>query len=199
MSNSPGEVQPREAGLTTAQPPYVPAAEPQPMPPQPVPPETRTAGEEVDLWWGSYTGWTMTPSWAACVLLTGLIAWAAWTLLPRSLLKPTVLGLGGALWLFQGVRWAYRVFSYNYRLTSRRVFVDHGFLYTGFASCELAGVAGVYVKRNWLDRLLRVGQIRIELLDKSKPALLLDGVRRPAAVAERIRQQVKAAQTSGAA
>jgi hypothetical protein len=197
MTNSPGEVQPGEAGLSTAQPPYAPAAEPEPILPQPVPPKTETAGEEVDVWWGSYTGWTMAPSWAACVLVTGLIAWAAWMLLPRTLVQPTVLGLGGAVWLFQGVRWAYRVFGYNYRLTSRRVYVDRGFLYTGYASGELTGVAGVYVKRSWLDRLLRVGQIRIELVDKTKPPLFLDGVRRPAEIAERIRERVKAAQASG--
>jgi len=197
MTKSPADVEPEQPGLSTAQPPYAPAAEPAPQPPQPPPPQeerekSEVPTEEVDVWWGSYSGWTMAPSWAACGLLTGLIAWGAWELVPRSLLKGTILGLAGAVWLVQGVRWAYRVFGYNYRLTTRRIYADRGFLYGGFAALDLASVERVLVQRSWSNRLLRVGQVWIVPEDKTKPTLVLEGVRRPMIVADHMRKLIQA-------
>ena len=195
MPESSADVRPE---LSTAQPPYAPAAEPGPMPFQPVPPETGPTvspplAEEEDIWWGSYSTWTMIPSLVVCVLLTGLIAWGAWRLVPHGFLQTTVIGLAGAVWLVQGVRWGYRVFGYNYRLTTRRVFADRGFLYQDFAALELNSVAQVLVKRKGLDLLLGVGQVWIVPEDRSKPALVLEGVRDPGAIAVRLRELVQVA------
>jgi len=202
MTESPAETEPEQPGLSTAQPPYVALVQPGPVPPQPPPPDNVRAApevlaEEADVWWGSYSGWTMAPSWAACVLLTGLIVWGAWALVPRDFVQGTVLGLAGAVWLVQGVRWAYRVFGYNYRLTTRRVYADRGFLYAGYAALDLAAVARVLVTRTLPDRVLGVGQVWIVPEDKTKPTLVLEGVRRPREIADRLGELVQAAHDIG--
>src|SRR5262249_44010821 len=73
------------------------------------------AAEEIDVWWGSYSGWTLWPSTAVCILFTGLIGLGTWLWAPRDVMQWVFLGLAGALWLVQATRWAYRFFSVNYR------------------------------------------------------------------------------------
>ncbi len=169
------------------------------MPAQPVPPNgtgekaVAELAEETDLWWGSYSMATMVPSLLVCLLLTGLIAWTAWKIVPHGYVQGTVLSLTGAVWMVQGGRWALRVFGYNYRLTTRRVYADRGFIYKDFAAVELNQVTTILVKRSWTQRLLGVGQIWIVPRDKGKTTLMLDGVRRPSSVADRIAERVKAA------
>jgi hypothetical protein len=183
----------QQPAVSSAQPPYAPAAEPGPATGEPSPADKEATPEEMDVWWGAYSGWTMAPSWAVCILLTGLIVWGAWLLVPRGFMQGTILGLGGAVWLVQGVRWGYRVFGYNYRLTTRRLYVDHGFLYEGFAAVDLTAIDKVVVKRHGLDCLLGVGQVLVLTGDRTKPPLVLEGVRRPLLVAEKLREQAKAA------
>ena len=125
---------------------------------------------------------------------TVLIAWGGWLLLPPGFVKGTVLGLASLVWLVQGVRWAYRIFSYNYRLTTRRLYVDRGFLYLDFAALDLAAVGRVLVRRSWSDRLLGVGQVCVVPGETGKVPLVLDGVRHPEAIAERVRELVQVAQ-----
>ena len=199
MAKSPAEADEGQSSLTTAQPPYAPSAEPGLTAAQLTPPDG-TGGqtiseqvEEVDVWWGSYSMATMVPSLLLCLLLTGLIVWVAWKFVPRGYVQGTVLGLTGAVWFVQGVRWAYRVFGYNYRLTTRRVYSDHGFLYRDYAAMDLEAVVDVHVKRSWTQRLLGVGQVWLVPKDQAKAALVLDGVRRPGSVADRIAERVKAA------
>jgi hypothetical protein len=197
MSKSLPETELGHPAAPSAHPPYAPVAEVGPVTAESDPVRAghapATAPEELDVWWGSYSGWTMAPSWAACVLLTGLIAWGAWVLVPRGFVQGTVLGLAGGLWLAQGFRWAYRVFGYNYRLTNRRLYRDRGFLYTEFAALDLAAVASVVVKRSGADRLVGVGQVWVVPEDKAKGPLVLEGVGRPLDVAQAIREAVHAA------
>jgi hypothetical protein len=182
---------------TSAQPPYAASADVGPVTAPVSPPSLAAAGpvgeapaslsEETDVWWGSYAGRSMTPSWAVCVLLTGLIIGGAWALVPRTFLQATILGVAGAVWLVQGLRWGYRLFGYNYRLTTRRMYCDRGFLYNGFASMDLTDIASVEVKRTWLDRLLGVGRVWLVARERARPPLVLDSVRRPLVVAKKIR------------
>src|SRR5262245_23065947 len=82
--------------------------------------------EEVDVWWGAYCGWTMMPSMIVCIVLTGLIALGVWLWVPRDYMQLAFVGVGGALWIAQAVRWAVHVFGRTYRLTTRRLYVDCG-------------------------------------------------------------------------
>ena len=199
MAKSPPEADEGQTQLSTAQPPYASAAEPGPVPAQPAPSDGTTGGpeaqqaEETDVWWGSYSMATMVPSLLVCLLLTGLIAWVGLAAVPHGYVQMWVFGLAGAVWLVQGVRWAYRVFGYNYRLTTRHIFADRGFLYKDYAALDLARVQRVLVKRSWMERLLGVGKIWIMPEDQTRPRIVLEGVRRPRGIAERIKELVKAA------
>ena len=96
--------------------------------------------QEVDAWWGSYSGWTMMPSMAICMGLTALIAWGSWQLLDKGWVQLSILSLTGALWLVQAFRWCYRVFGYNYRLTTHRLFQGRGMLYAEGIEVNLLGL-----------------------------------------------------------
>jgi hypothetical protein len=152
--------------------------------------------QEVDRWWGSYSPWTMMPSMLVCIALTGLIAWAAWLRLPRGLAQVTIVGLAGAVWLFQIIRWCYRVFGYNYRMTSRRLYCSKGVFLTRVQTIHLADVALVQVKFAGHGKMLDVGKIIVRVDDAAQPPLVLDGVRSPERMAERIRELVHKARAA---
>src|SRR5262245_22311950 len=114
------------------------APEPAPTPPAPA--------EEVELWWGAYSGWAMTPSFVVCVLLTGLIIWASWHWMPGGWVKVTAVAASGVVWLVQLARWAYRALGHNYRLTDRRLWLAHGIRRRAISAVELSGVEKVTVE-----------------------------------------------------
>jgi hypothetical protein len=148
--------------------------------------------EEVELWWGSFSGWTLTPSFAVCLFLTGLIGWAAWYWVPRDWVKVTFLCGSSVVWLVQLWRWAAYALGRNYRLTTRRLWVTRGFWQTAASALELSSVASVRVERTWLERRLEVGRICVTPEGGGWP-LVLEGVRRPREAAEVIRAAVQAA------
>jgi hypothetical protein len=154
--------------------------------------------DEVDVWWGSYAGRTMLPSFAVCLLATGLIAWLVWIFVPSGYVKPAFLGLGGAVWLVQGIRWALRFFGLNYRMTSCRLFHHWGFLDSARKQVELADVAQVLVKSSGWEKRLGVGQIILVLEKAPQTPVILKGVRQPARVAEEVRLWVKHAREARA-
>jgi Bacterial PH domain len=143
--------------------------------------------EEVDVWWGAYCGWTTMPSMVVCVVLTGLIALGVWTWVPRGYMQLAFVGLGGALWLAQGLRWAARVFGITYRLTSRRLYVDRGVRHRRMLNVELHEIAQVGVRRSPVEKFLRVGRVVVHFED-ARPPLVLEGVRSPDWVASLIRE-----------
>lgn len=147
--------------------------------PRPRPHEN--GSEEVDVWWGGYSSWAMLPSWLVCVLLTMVIVVLSRLLLARSEALITVLGLTGALWLGQLTRWLYRLFSFNYRLTNRRLYVSRGFLYPGLLRINLTQVRSVAVRRSNASYLTGVGDIVLEV--EGQPAVTLQGVFDPRTVA----------------
>src|SRR5262245_66603947 len=58
------------------------AADAAPSPPREPP---AAMAEEVDVWWGSYSGWTLWPSMVLCLLLTGLVGLGGWIGIPGGL------------------------------------------------------------------------------------------------------------------
>src|SRR5437588_6255394 len=85
--------------------------------------------QEVDIWWGSYAGRSMWPSFLACLLVTGGLAWGAWYLWSYQDYHPQLLRLGvyclaAWTWLIQLIRLGYRTVTFNYRLTTARLFLD---------------------------------------------------------------------------
>lgn len=145
---------------------------------------------ETDVWYGSYSGWTMTPSFLFCLGLTVLFAWATWTIIHRSLIQPIFLGLAGSLWLLQAIRWSYRFFCVNYRLTTHRLFLDRGLLYGSVQAVDLTELSQVAVRRRSYEMLLGVGTLLLYWDDNTKAPLILEGVRQPFKVADDFRTTI---------
>jgi hypothetical protein len=142
------------------------------------------ADQEVDVWWGSYAGRTMLPSFLLCLVLTVLIVPLAWAYVERGQVKLTILGLGGAVWVVQLVHFARRYFGFTYRLTSKRLFRS---LSRRPEAIPLADIAEVRAERNGLENLVGIGRIYLTFIDKTRPAVVLEGVKKPKQVAELIR------------
>jgi membrane protein YdbS with pleckstrin-like domain len=144
---------------------------------------------ETDLWWGSYAGRTMLPSFVLCFALTlGLVfgAYLLWSDFGQgpAVARHEFYSVAVALWLFQLVRWLYRIIGCNYRLTTRRLFCGRGFLYPATAPVDLRDVQGVAVKQLAWERWLGIGRVYVQ----AKEAVMLEGVHQPERIAERIRQ-----------
>jgi membrane protein YdbS with pleckstrin-like domain len=151
--------------------------------------------EEVELWWGAFCGWTLTPSFVLCLLLTGLLGWAAWYWVPHDWVKVTVLGGGSIIWLVQLGHWAARALGWNYRLTTRRLWVTRGIWQMAASALELSCVASVRVERSWLERRLGVGRVCVTPAGGGWP-LVLEGVWHPHEAADVIRAAVQAARAA---
>jgi uncharacterized membrane protein YdbT with pleckstrin-like domain len=154
------------------------------------------ADEEVDVWWGAYAARAMLPSFLVCLVLTVLIDLVCWLVLPRAFLRWSVVGLTGLVWLVQLFRWLRRVLGYNYRLTDRRLFVEHGLVAPVTAEAELPRVKAIKVGRSYLNRLLGVGRLAVYVDDDAQLPLILDGVRRPGQVRDLIARQAALAKKS---
>jgi hypothetical protein len=163
---------------------------------------TGDENQETDIWWGAYAGRTMTPSFVICTLLTGLLIWGVWMFWPKNENRPyleryTTYILVGAVWIFQLIRWGYRILAINYRLTTRRLFCQRGFQSGATTTIDLAAIATVRIERASLESYLKVGRLRIVPVDTSRPPLLLEGVWRPDQIAALIMSQVQQARLSG--
>jgi hypothetical protein len=158
--------------------------------------------QEIDIWWGAYAGRTMTPSFIICALLTGLLILLVWLFWPKNEDRPyleryMIYVLVGAVWLFQLVRWGYRIIGINYRLTTRRLFCQRGF-YTLIAFIDLTSIATVRIERDPLESYLKVGRLRIIPVDNGQPTMLLEGVFNPDQIAALIMNQVQKARVKTA-
>jgi membrane protein YdbS with pleckstrin-like domain len=159
-------------------------------------PVDRFGAEEVDVWWGSYAGRTLLPSFAVCVFLTLSAIVVAVYLQRRYDLDPLavrygVYAIAAVLWLGQLARWSYRVLTFSYRLTTRRLLLERSFFNSLRAAIYLRRIARIDVTQRPLERALGVGRIHVIEESKSVPSLELCGVRRPHAVANVIRKQAK--------
>jgi hypothetical protein len=191
---------PSELPASRAAPASHPDGDPMAAFARPTPSPASTAvpiAEEVDLWWGSYAGRTMTPSFLVCGLLTGLTTWAAWYFVPRAWVQLSALAAASVIWLVQLARWGARFFGWNYRLTTRRLFAVRGIRRLTVAAVDLADIAGVRVKRNWLERQLGVGRVIVERPDVRQPPLVLAGVCHPQRAADLIADAVRRHKAEG--
>jgi membrane protein YdbS with pleckstrin-like domain len=155
----------------------------------------RTGGlQEVDVWWGAYAGRTMLPSFLFCALLTLAAVVVALYLGSRYDLDPlalryTVYVVAALIWLVQLARWSYRVLTFSYRLTTRRLLLERSFFNSARAAVDLPRIARLNVQQRPVERLLGVGRIYIFEDSKSLPSLELLGVLHPETVANVIREQ----------
>jgi membrane protein YdbS with pleckstrin-like domain len=166
----------------------------------PCPAEVDKLQEEVDVWWGAYAGRTMLLAFVLSGLLTIAITAVAWLLGAghgNSAVRYSAQGIVGALWLALLGCWTYRVLAWNYRLTSRHLFVERGFGHPGRPGIPLTRITEVRVEQTPWERIVRVGRLVILVRESAESPLVLSGVREPGHMAAMIRKQIKLAEREG--
>ena len=101
--------------------------------------------------------------------------------------------VASALWLVQLTRWCHRFFTYNYRLTTRFLYVDRGFLRLIAQRFALEGIDSVEVRSSKVGAALGVGDVWVFLEDPVQPAAVLEGLVAPQRAVELIRDAVRKA------
>ena len=129
-----------------------------------------------------------------------LTVWGVWLFWPKNEDRPyleryTVYILVGAVWLFQLIRWGYRIVAVNYRLTTKRLFCQRGFQTAATTAIYLAAISTVRIERDTFSPYLKVGRLRIVPVDSTQPPMVLEGVYNPDQIAALIMQQVQQART----
>jgi membrane protein YdbS with pleckstrin-like domain len=152
--------------------------------------------QEKDLWWGSYAARTMLPSALVCLAVTAAVAGLGWYLYayrdwPGDDLRYCVYALTAAVWLFQGVRWAYRVLFFNYRLTTHRLVVSPSQFFPPREYIPISGIAHVRAEQSGIERLLGVGRVRVGLRREGANLVVLTGVLEPDEVARLIERAMR--------
>jgi hypothetical protein len=150
-------------------------------------------GSEVDVWWGSYSGRTMVPGFVLSGALTMATIAGGWYLWAEFDVSPLAARYGaysviGLIWCNLLMRWGYRILVLNYRLTTRRLFIERAFLHTPFTQVELHEVARVQVECSTFERRLDVGRLLLVGEQNHAPLAVMEGVYQPERIAEEIRQ-----------
>jgi len=154
--------------------------------------------EEVDVWWGSYAGRAMVPSFVLCVVFTVLLYFTTRFWVPqRGWLQLTFTALATLLWLGQLVRFARRLFTYNYRMTSRFLYVDRCMRPLIAERIALHCIARVAIRTNWFQRRMGIGDLIVWADVPSKTPMVLLAVPAPQVIAEAIRTAAKKAKDEG--
>jgi hypothetical protein len=147
--------------------------------------------EEVDLWWGSYAGRTLTPSFAVCLLLTVAIYAAVHELVPeRGWTQLAFVVAAGIVWAVQLARWCHRFFTCNYRLTTRYLYVDSGIRPLVARRVALRSIDRLEVRCNRLGTWLDVGDVWAYVKDTPTLPVVLRGLHHPHKACELIRAAV---------
>lgn len=152
------------------------------------------AENEVELWRGRpsirafVTPILLWSLWSAGVLVAALLAWSS-----RQEWDPRV-GWGAALLVaapvgYMAAEIAARKMAVSYALTSRRLFVEEGFLMRRLQETDLLRIDDVVVLQSLPQRLADVGDVVLYSSDATTPRVRLMGVERPMSVKETIRER----------
>jgi len=148
--------------------------------------ESNMNNNETDAWWGGYSIRSMLPGMAASLLLSCLIWATVWLTEISKTGFYVVLVLMTLFWLGLISSWAYRMFGFNYRLTTRRLFHERGLLRRKVRQLSLDQVTDVVVKHGPFDRFLHVGQVHVAAHGSAPQSVVLQGVFAPEHLAEKI-------------
>jgi hypothetical protein len=153
---------------------------------------------EVELWWGAYAGRTMWPSF----VLTGFLAlaviigaWYGWAVrgFDRLTMRYGAYAIIGCLAVVQFGRWAQRIVMWNYRVTTRHLYIERSFINKRRPAYPLARLRDVAVVQDATNRIVDVGLVRLALDDET--IINLPGIHQPAKVASLIKRAIDGART----
>jgi membrane protein YdbS with pleckstrin-like domain len=155
---------------------------------------------EVELWWGGYAGRTMWPSF----VLTGLVAlaiiigaWYGWVVrgFDPLTMRYGAYAIIGCLAAVQFGRWGQRIVMWNYRVTTRHLYIERSFINKRRPAFPLARVRDVAVVQDVTNRMVNVGLVRLVLDDGT--TINLPGVYEPAKAASLIKSAIDQARSNG--
>ncbi len=144
---------------------------------------------EDDLWqgrssWKFYTdviivaaGWTVI---AAIVWFT-TPRWLGWIVVYMAL----------AGWVYVAGRVAHGLLNHHYRLTTQRLFIEHGILSRTIDQTELIRIDDVRIHKSLLNRMTGVGNVLLFSTDSSDRQLTIWGVQEPDELADSIRDRMR--------
>ncbi|MDY0169493.1 MAG: PH domain-containing protein [Thermoguttaceae bacterium] len=153
---------------------------------------SRDAGEpEHTLWEGGYSSKAMLSRWLLSMVVTfalpiGGIWW------PRGYVWLAIAAIILLLWAYQLLVLISRRWSVHYRLTNQRFIHELGVFRRVTDRIELIDVNDITFEQGMIDRLVRVGTIRISSNDRSHPELTLAGIEDVAHVAGLIDETYRA-------
>jgi len=153
---------------------------------------------EVELWWGGYSGRTMWPSFVlAGILALAVIAGACYGWAVRGFdgltMRYGTYAIIGCLAVVQFGRWAQRIVMWNYRVTTRNLYIERSFINKRRPAHPLARVRDVVVIQDATNRMAHVGLVRLVLDDGT--TINLPGVYEPAKAASLIKGAVDQARS----
>ena len=152
-----------------------------------------TDAEELDVWYGAYSGRAMVPRLIQLTLFTLLITLVAWYFgawRGSNLVRATALATICLLWFVQGVTWLLRAIALNYRLTTRRLYLQRGFGHPGKPGIQLRDITQVIVEASRLERRLDVGRVRVYSQGSTEP-VILEGVLHPFHLLKQIQRRAR--------
>lgn len=150
----------------------------------------RADDQEVDAWWGAYSPWTMLPSWLITSALFLAILTFSTIYLSRNWARHVIFWGGGAVVLFQTLRWIHRIFGWTYRVTTKRLLEERGIISKHRREELATGIERVTIDRVGLAKLVGVGRVLIYLKGHTEP-WIWEGLRRPEAAQKALEEVMK--------
>ena len=163
------------------------------------PTDTTDEKGEREVWAGRYShraaagGLLLTLVIAVGLLVLALLAestsWRPWLRTAVWIVAAAIVAvvLGRVLW-----RWARHRLTLRYRLSTERLFIDRGLFSRTRDEIELIRVDDVRVRQGLMDRIFKVGQVRVISTDRTHDDFVLLGIDEPDGVKEKIRQYTRA-------
>ena len=131
---------------------------------------------EEEVWQGTFSPMAMLGTWCMVLVATIGSGIAAGVLgMPADYWKWLILGWV-VIWLLPAVVLLYRRLSIRYRLTSQRLFHEHGILRRVTDRIEVIDMHDITFEQGIVERFLGIGTIRIKSNDKSDPDFALRGI-----------------------
>ena len=131
---------------------------------------------EEEVWQGTFSPLAMLGTWFMVLLATIGSGIAAGVLgMPAEYWGWMILGWV-VIWLLPALVLVYRRLAIRYRLTSQRLFHEHGILRRVTDRIEVINMHDITFEQGIVERLLGLGTIRIKSSDQSDPDFSLRGI-----------------------
>jgi membrane protein YdbS with pleckstrin-like domain len=149
-----------------------------------------------------------TPSWkarfwahvgATALIALGIAVAIALPFIAHTIERPIALAAGGVVsvvGLFSLLYLTISRRSLHYRITTRTIDVESGFLSKRIETLQLWKVRDIEFLQSFADRLLNVARIRVVAHDATTPELLLNGIPASRATFEKLKDAVDLARQS---